>query len=161
MSEEKFNYTTEKGIKSWNEAVKYVNKHTGEIEFYKTVANAQPDKGIENTGEDLCRKEDFEPIGQVIARFLRSGGVDAVLSGEYAYTEADKPDINEDSAFDAVDDEADILDQQMDLEEYIDRMTANYASGSAVEAESDATEERSQKSDEVALSEAEEKPSEV
>ena len=46
----------------------YLNKFTGEYVPFKTVSNVQPDKGVENTGEDLCRKEDFEPIGQVIAQ---------------------------------------------------------------------------------------------
>lgn len=140
---------------------KFVNKYTGEVQYYKTVSNVSPDKGVENTGEDLCRKEDFEPIGAVIARFLRSGGVEKVVSDEYAYDEKSKPDISEDDAFDHVDPDADILDQQMDLEEYIDGRIASGASDFAVDGpEAGASEEQAQASDEQASMTAGEKPSE-
>lgn len=137
---------------------KFVNKFSGEVLPYKTVASVEPSKGIENTGEDLCRKEDFEPISVCIQRFLRAGGVD--VSQEYKYTSDDVKNIDLDQADDHYDPDADLLDQQMDMEEYLDGRYASGASVSAVEAEKGVSDERPQVSEEQAPSEAEEKPSE-
>lgn len=137
---------------------KFVNKFSGEVLPYKTVASVEPDKGVENTGEDLCRKEDFEPISACIQRFLRSGGVD--VSQEYRYTSDDVKNIDKDEVDDHYDPDADLLDQHMELEDYLDGRYASDASVSAVEAERGASDERPQVSEEQALNEAEEKPSE-
>lgn len=139
---------------------KFTNKYTGEIMPFRTVSNVQPDKGVENTGKDLCRKEDFEPIGSVIARFLRSGGVENVMQNEYAYSSDNLKDLSEDDAFDYVDQESDVLDQAVDMDEYMDNRTASFASGSAVGQEANASEERVQQSDEQADAPSAEKPSE-
>lgn len=136
---------------------KFVNKFSGEVLPYKTVASVEPDKGFENTGEDLCRKEDFEPISACIKRFLNAG-VD--VSAEYRYTSEDVKDIDLDQVDDHYDPNADLLDQQMDIEDYLDGRYASGASVSAVEAEKGASDERPQVSEEQAPNEAEEKPSE-
>lgn len=135
----------------------YSNKYTGEVLPYKTVASVEPDKGIENTGEDLCRKEDFEPISACVKRFLNSG-VD--VSHEFMYTSEDAKNIDLDQVDDHYDPDADLLDQQMDVEDYLDGRYASGASVSAVEAEKGASDECPQVSEEQAPSEAEEKPSE-
>lgn len=135
-----------------SETLKYTSKFTGEVLPYKTISNVSVDSGIVNTSPDLCRKEDFEPIGRVIARFMRSGEIDKVINEEYAYKETDKSDILQDSAFDVVDESDDVLDQQIDLEDYIRDVSANRVSDSAGRLNEPVTEnsskERAKQSDE-------------
>lgn len=129
------------------------NRFTGEILPFKTVSNVEPHPGVnKEPGEDLCRLEDFEPIGAVIARFMRSG-IDN--SNEYVYDHVNEEDLAQERIYDVFDNE-DILDRQIDLEDYvgqIDGGNANGVSVSAGEIERGATEERVKQSDEGASSE--------
>lgn len=97
-----------------------VNKFTGEVLPWKTISNVEPDKGInEDPGEDLCRLEDFEPISDVINRYLRTSGI---VGNEYGIPDPDAADkaLEEDLPSDLYDDNCDdLMDTQIDLEDYV------------------------------------------
>lgn len=95
------------------------NRYTGEILPFKTITNVEPHPGVnKEPGEDLCRLEDFEPIGAVIARFLRT---ETDISKEYAFTNPTEESLDEERVYDVFDNE-DILDRQIELEEFGDRI---------------------------------------
>ena len=98
---------------------KNVNRFTGEVLPFKTISNVIPDVGVNaDPGEDLCRLEDFESIGDVCARFIRSG-VDN--SSEFAYTDPDPEGLDKDSVSDLYDEnQDDLIETQFDLEDYLD-----------------------------------------
>lgn len=96
------------------------NKFTGEVLPWKTVSNVEPDEGInKDPGEDLCRLEDFEPISDVINRYLRTSGV---VFNEYGIPDHEAADkaLDEDSPSDLYDDNCDdLIDTQIDLDDYL------------------------------------------
>lgn len=98
---------------------KFESKYTGEFLPFKTISNVTVDNGIVNELPDECKKEDFEPISHAVARFMRSADLQQVVNDEYAYTSDNLPDINIDNAFDVADDSEDLLDNQVDLEDYL------------------------------------------
>lgn len=103
----------------------YLNKFTGEYMPFRTAYNSGNDKGVTCEGKDLCHTEEYVPIADVMRRYLRDGIPD--ISSEFAYGDDNLPD--EDSAFDAFDNE-DILDRQIDLEEYAAQHPENESSDS-------------------------------
>ena len=93
-----------------------VNRYNGEILPFKTVSNVKPDVGInKDPGEDMCRLEDFESIGDMVKRFVRAGMVEQPI-----YVDADPGDLDVDMPSDFFDDNpGELLDTQIDLEDYL------------------------------------------
>lgn len=113
-----------------------VNKYTGEVLPWKTISNVDPDEGInKDPGEDLCRLEDFEPISEVINRYLRNSGIIGNEYGTPDHEFADKA-LNEDVPSDFYDENCDdVIETQIDLEDYINSHPAqavgnDFANGS-------------------------------
>lgn len=100
---------------SWMKA----SKLTGEMLPFVTPYSAEPDKGVEISGEDTCHTEEYVPIQDVMRKYLRDGMPD--LSDEYMYSE-DELSFN-DTPADAFD-EDDPIERQIQLEEYADRHPA-------------------------------------
>ncbi len=112
------------------------NKYTGEVLPWKTISNVDPDEGInKDPGEDLCRLEDFEPISEVINRYLRNSGIIGNEYGTPDHELADKA-LDKDLPSDLYDENCDdVMETQMDLECYLDSHPAqavgnDFANGS-------------------------------
>lgn len=95
------------------------SKLTGLKLPFITPYSADVDQGVENVGEDTCHVEEYVSIQDTMRKYLRDGMPD--LSNEYAFAD-DEVDFDERPS-DVFDNE-DVLDQQMDLEDYLERHPA-------------------------------------
>lgn len=93
-----------------------INRYSGEILPFKTISSVVPDVGInEDPGEDMCRLEDFESIGDMVKRFVRSGQLEQPV-----YVDVDPAGLDVDMPSDVSDDNpGELLDTQIELEGYL------------------------------------------
>lgn len=119
---------------------------TGEALPFKTPSSAGYDEGSKIEGEDKCRLEDFEPISACIARFLRNSSYN--IAEEYAYDAEDLPDdLDVERPLDSQDGD-DVLERQVDLEDYLDAYGVDNSSEQVERSETTTSKERAEQSDE-------------
>lgn len=105
---------------------KHINRFTGLVCPYVTPANAVHSKGQSSTHDDPTVQSDYEPISVIVSR-IKHGDLSALRESSdlgYEYDSFDDNLVNEEDADDYIDQEADVLDKQIDLENYINQKTA-------------------------------------
>lgn len=104
----------------------FVNKFTGEVSRFKSSATHSVSAGFVNKGKDLCRASDYVPVRDIIARFTRAGNTLSDLAREtelqYLHSDDDQLSIDDDTLEDNVELDGDLMDRQLDLEDYVGRL---------------------------------------